>query len=287
MSTGLDYPRTMAGPHEQELPKGPLAVRWLGLELGTVRAGAVTRANVELENAGTAAWRSVGEAQGVRLGYHWLDELGNPIVWDGRRGSFDEPVPPGGRARCSLDVLGPIPPGRYRLAVDVVDEGRIWLSELGSPMLERDYQVGPRIPRALAARGGDPEALAAQDEPLVTEDEAAAVAYLADGVAPAPDWSRRVLDAHQEGYGVVAGSVEAPAGLLRRRPSELEPYAPGTGRVPGFGHPLVCPSAVQGVELEWVEPVAGLPAARAQQPLEPWLFDGRITVRLRSGRPRG
>ena len=276
----------MAGPFAQDVPKGPLAVRWLGLELEEVRAGAVTQASVELENAGTAAWRSAGEDHGVRVGYHWLDELGNPLVWDGWRGSFDEPVPPGGRARCSLPVLGPIPPGRYRLALDVVDEGRTWLSELGSPMLERDYEVGPRIPRALAARGGDPEALAAQDERLVPEDEAAAVAYLADGVAPAPGWSRRVLDAHQEGYGVVAGSVETPTGLLRRRPKELEPYATGSGRIPGFGHPLLCPSVVKGVELEWVEPVAGLPAARARE-LEPWLYDGRITVRLRSGRPRG
>src|SRR4051812_11969475 len=96
MSTGLDYPRGMA-----KLPKGPLAVRWLGLELSDVRAGAVTSATVELENAGTAAWRSVDEERGVRVGYHWLDELGNPIVWDGWRGSFEEPVPPGGRAQCT------------------------------------------------------------------------------------------------------------------------------------------------------------------------------------------
>lgn len=286
MSTGLDYPGRMAGPVAQDVPKGPLAVRWLGLALDEVRAGAPARATVELENAGTAAWRSIDADQGVRVGYHWLDELGNPIVWDGWRGSFDEPVPPGERARCSFDVLGPIPPGRYRLALDVVDEGRVWLSELGSPMLERDYDVGPRIPRALGARGGDPEALAAQEESLFPEDEAAAVAYLADGVAPAPDWSRRVLDAHQEGYGVVAGSVETETGLLRRRPKELEPYSPGSGRIPGFGHPLVCPSVVRGIEPEWVDSVAGLPTARAKE-LEPWLYDGRITVRLRSGRPRG
>src|SRR6266508_709692 len=95
MSTGLDYPRRMAGPVAQDVPKGPLAVRWLGLELDDVRAGAVARATVELENAGTAAWRSVAEEHGVHVSYHWLDELGNPIVWDGWRGSFDEPVPPG------------------------------------------------------------------------------------------------------------------------------------------------------------------------------------------------
>jgi hypothetical protein len=263
-------------------------VRWLGLELPEVRAGALARAVVELENAGTVGWRSAGERLGVRLAYHWLDELGNPIVWDGIRTPLEQPVEPGERLRSGLRLRGPIPPGRYRFSVDVVDEGRAWLVELGNAPLEALCEVLPRIPRALAARGGDPEALAAQEEPLVPEQEAAAIAFLGDGAAPAPDWSRRVLDAHQEGYAVVAGSVDARAGLLRRRPRELEPYAPGAGRVPGFPHALVWPSAVAGVELDWVDDVAGLSAARAPRE-EPWIYDGRIrvTARPRSGRRPG
>src|SRR5215213_1385661 len=271
MSTGLDYPRRMA-----RLPKGPLAVRWLGLELPEIRAGATTPAVVELENAGTTTWRSVGEA-GVRLAYHWLDERGNPIVWDGIRTPLERPVAPGERLRASLALRGPIPPGRYRLELDLVDEGRAWFAELGNAALELEQEVGARIPRALAARGGEREALDAQEEPLVSEDEGAAVAYLADGVAPAPDWSRRVLDLHQEGYAVVAGSVEAEAGFGRRRPRELEPYAPGGGRAPAFPYPLVCPSAVNGVEVDWTDDVAGLPAARPPVD-EPWLYDGRVRL---------
>jgi hypothetical protein len=270
---------------EQPVPKGPLAVRWSGLELGDVQAGVRTTAAVELENAGSVTWRSVGERLGVRLAYHWLDERGNPIVWDGIRTALERPVAPGDRRRVELGLRGPIPPGRYRFAVDLVDEGRTWFAELGNAALEAACDVLPRIPRALAVRGGDPEALAAQEEPLVGEEEAAAVAFLADGVAPAADWSRRVLDAHQEGYAVVGGSVEAPTGLLRRRPAELEPYAPGAGRIPGFPHPLVCPSAVKDVELDRTD-VAGLPAAHTPRD-EPWIYDGRIRARLLSGRPRG
>lgn len=280
MSTGLDYPRGMA-----RLPKGPLAVRWLGLELPEIRAGAAASAAVDFENAGTATWRSLA-GTGVHLAYHWLDERGNPIVWDGVRTALERPVEPGERVRATLTIRGPIPPGRYRLALDLVDENRAWFAELGNPPLETECRVGPRIARALAARGGDAEALSAQEEPLVSEQEAAAVAYLADGVVPAPDWSRRVLDAHQEGYAVVSGSVEAEAGFARRRPRELEPYAPGGGRAPAFPHPLVCPSALSGIELDWAEDVAGLPAARPPAG-EPWIYDGRITARLRSGRPRG
>ena len=275
----------MAGPLEQDVPKGPLAVRWLGAELPEIRAGAATSARVELENAGTTTWRSLGDA-GVLLAYHWLDERGNPIVWDGIRTALERSVAPGERLHATVVIRGPIPPGRYRLAIDLVDEGRTWFAEVGNATLETACVVEPRIARALAARGGDAEALAAQEEPLVPEDDAAAVAFLADGVAPAPDWSRRVLDAHQEGYAVVGGSVEAEAGLVRRRPRELEPYAPGGGRVPGFAHPLVCPSAVEGVDLDWTDDVAGLPTARPPDD-EPWLYDARIRARLRSGRPRG
>jgi hypothetical protein len=268
------------------IPKGPLAVRWLGLELPQLRAGAATIVVVELENVGTALWRSAGETVGVQLAYHWLDERGNPIVWDGVRTPLERPVAPGERLRAAITVRGPIPPGSYRLAVDLVDEGRAWFAEVGNAPLDAPCEVKPRVPRALAARGGDAEALAAQEEPLVAEDEAAAVAFLADAVAPAPDWSRRVLDAHQEGYGVVAGSLESGGSFRRRRQRELEPYARGAGRNPTFPHPLVCPSAVKDVELTWVDDVADLPAARPPRD-EPWIYDGRITARLRSGRRRG
>jgi hypothetical protein len=266
---------------DQPAPKGPLAVRWLGLELGEIRAGTLTTASVELENVGSAAWRAEGD-RGVRLAYHWLDERGNPIVWDGIRTPVDREVEPGGRLTTDLTIRGPLPPGRYRLALDLVDEGRLWFAEVGNTPLTRELEVAPRIPRALAARGGDPAALAAQEEPLVPEDAAAAVAYLGNGVAPAPDWSRRVLDAHQEGYAVVSGSVEAG------RARELEPYRPGTGRVPRFPHPLICPSIVTGVEVDWLDDLAGLPATRPPR-AEPWVYDGRIRVRARprSGRRRG
>jgi hypothetical protein len=261
---------------------GPLVVHWLGCELPGVRAGATTEAIVELENAGSASWQ-----RDVNLSYHWLDELGNPIVWDGVRTPLGRVVEPGQRLRSALQVRGPIPPGHYRLAVDLVDEGRLWFAEVGNSALEVEQDVGPRIDRALAVRGGDAEALAAQEEPPVAEDAAAAIAFLAEGCAPAPDWSRRVLDAHQEGYALVGGAIDA-GGLLGRRPSELAPWEPGRGRLPRFDHPLLCPSVVRGVEPDWQEPVAGLPAARAPDG-EPWLYDGRIEIRarLRSGRPRG
>ena len=215
-------------------------MRWHAYELGPVEAGALAHARVEIENAGTASWRD------HNVSYHWLDERGNPIVWDGIRHPVS--AEPGARIERELQVRGPIPPGRYRLGLDLVEEGRFWLAELGNFAPELDVDVAPRDPTGakLFAADGDPDQIAA---------------------------------AHREGYAAVGGSID-----MRRRPRELEPYEPGGGRNPAFAHPLVCPSLLPPLEPN--EEVAGLPAWRPEGD-EPWLYDGRIRARLRSGRRRG
>jgi hypothetical protein len=273
------------------VPVGPLAVRWVAYEVPPCRAGTLTKARVALENAGSAVWRSQGTS-GLQLSYHWLDERGNPIVWDGLRVALPQEVGPGGRVELDAPLRAPIPPGGYRLAFDLVDEGRLWLAEIGNTPLELAVEVAPRIAaRTLAVRvrpgperlvQATGQALAAQEEAVAAEPGAVAAATLAPGCAPAPDWSRRILDAHAEGYAAVGGSVEpAGGGLLARRraAAALAPWAPGPGRVPAFSHPLLCASVLTGVEAEPADDVDGLPAV-VPPPDEPWLYDGRIRVRF-------
>jgi hypothetical protein len=220
---------------EHPVPAGPLAVRWHAYKLDTVHAGTLARARVELENAGTAAWRDLNAS------YHWLDDRGNPIVWDGIRHPVS--AEPGERIERELELRGPIPPGRYKLAFDLVEEGRFWLAELGNFAPELDVDVQPR-------------------------DASGARLFGADGDA------EQIRAAHEEGYAAIGGSLD-----MRRRPRELEPYAPGGGRNPAFAHPLVCPSLLPPLEPN--DEVAGLPAWRPEGD-EPWLYDARLTVRLRS-----
>ena len=219
---------------EHPVPTGPLAVRWLGHELEPPQAGTLARARVALENAGSAPWR------GLNLSYHWLDDRGNPIVWDGLR--HEVSAAPGERVERELAVRAPIPPGRYRLAFDLVDEQRFWLAELGNFTPELEVDVGPR-------------------------DAGGARLFGADGDA------HQIAAAHREGYAAVGGSID-----VRRRPRELEPYEPGGGRNPAFAHPLVCPSLLPPLEPN--EEVAGLPAWRPEGD-EPWLYDARIRLRPR------
>jgi hypothetical protein len=228
--------------------KGPLSVAWGTAAVDDPRAGALGAATVELENTGTIAW---GER--IFLAYHWLDLRDNPIVWDGIR----TPTPrlePGERSSVQALVRAPIPPGPYRLAFDLVSEGRAWFSELGYPPLALDVEVQPR--------SGEPRA------------------ELPAGVDPAPDWAERVRAAHAEGYGVVAGAIAWEGGATHRLPHELQPYEPGGGRRPGFTAPLLCPSVLDGVALERLGDVAGLPAYAAPRD-EPWIYDGRIVLQVR------
>jgi hypothetical protein len=226
------------------VPAGPLAVRWLGYELEPPQAGALSRARVALENAGTSPWR------GLNLSYHWLDGRGNPIVWDGLR--YEVAAAPAERLERELELRGPIPPGRYRLAFDLVDEHRFWLAELGNVALEIEVDVAPR-------------------------DARPARAFLPPEAEPDGDWKRQVQAAHAEGYAAVGGSLDWRGGRMKRTPAELEPYAPGGGRNPGFTDPLVCPSLLPPLEPN--TEVAGLPAWRPEGD-EPWIYDGRIRLRL-------
>jgi hypothetical protein len=206
-------------------------------------------------------------------------------VWDGTRTPLPDVVEPGETAELEPSLVAPRPPGRYRLAFDLVEEFRFWFAELGSATLDLPVEVEPRIPeRRLAVRvhgAVDEElerALAAQDEALVSED-AVAVAHLVPGAEPAADWSRLLLDAHAEGYAAVGPAIDVESRADRKR---LAAWAPGGGRNPRLGEPLLLPSLLAGLEPLEHE---GLPAFAGPDRL----FEGRAVVRLRSrsGRPSG
>ncbi len=228
------------------MSRGPLAVRFLDATLEEPEAGALLTAYLHVENTGTIAWTSR-----VLASYHWLDGLGNAIVWDGLRTPLPREVAPGESVMVEAQVRAPIPPGQYRFAADLVVEWRAWFAELGSTAASFDVHVAERTTPTSC------------DLPPTLDR--------------GPEWEERTAAAHAEGYSVVAGAIDWTGGALHRRPRALEPYRPGKGRVPGFPHPLICPSIAEGITLERLPDVAGLPAYAAPAD-EPWLYDGRITL---------
>ena len=131
--------------------------------------------------------------------------------------------------RSRPGVRAPMPPGRYRLAFDLVVEDLCWLSEIGNELLATDVDVGPR-------------------------DADDAVAHLPPG--------------RRAGSGLArARPGRARGGVRRGRRRDREPRAraarptgPGGGRNPSFAEPLVCPSLLPPLEPNCE--VAGLPAWR-------------------------
>ena len=237
-----------------------------------------------LVNDGSATWRSRGE-NGLQLSYHWLDARGNAIAWDGVRTPFPRPVPPGEAVELAAPVVAPRPPGRYVLRFDLVEEHRFWLSEVGVAPLDVEVDVEPLLAerRLAVVVHGRPDgrttaALVAQEEAVV-EERPEATAHLVAGAEPAPDWSRRLLDAHEEGWAAVGSAILPTGGLVERRRAAgaLRAWAPG-GRNPRPDGPLLLPSLVGELALREHD---GLPAYRGDG-----LFEGRAVVRLptRSGR---
>ena len=221
---------------------GPLVARWQEVGRPRLEAGVRYAVPIEVENAGSAPWRTRGSEDGLFLSYHWLDERGNPIVWDGLRTALERTVAPGETLRQELAVRAPIPPGRYRLAVDLVEEHRFWLAELGNEPWSEEVDVQPRDASSATVFGAEP-----------------------DG-----DWLERAHALHREGYAAVGGAVDARG---------FDAYAPGGGRHPRFPHPLVCPSLLPPLEPNGE--VNGLPAYSPVND-EPFMFDGRLVLRLRS-----
>lgn len=227
------------------MARGPLAARTGPWSLEEVAAGTLVRTPVTIENVGTAPWE-----ENVVFSYHWLDDLGNALIWDGERTPLP-PLQPGESATIDAQVRAPTPPGRYGLALDLVAEGVIWFSELGEALATVPVRVMPR-------RG----------VPLLD---------LPSFVEASEEFIERAAALHAEGYAVVAGSIAWGSPPGRRTPHALDPYRPGTGRNPSFAYPLICPSILVGVTLQRLDEIEGLPTFAAPSH-ETWIYDGRLTL---------
>lgn len=109
---------TIRAGHAFSVAKGA-PPRWLW-------AGRQSTRRLLIRNDGTATWPA---GDRVVVSYHWLDDRGEPVVWDGARTPLPQAVEPGGELSLEVRLRAPQRPGRYRLAWDMVHEGVAWFSE--------------------------------------------------------------------------------------------------------------------------------------------------------------
>ena len=119
-------------------------------------AGMVVELPLRIENQGDTEWLSETDPVGgyVFLGGHLLDGEGKIL----RRGFFSFALPRNVPAGARVDVVArlhlPERPGRYRLALDLVDQNVAWFEQCGSPVTEVELlAVWPdsRMPHRLGA----------------------------------------------------------------------------------------------------------------------------------------
>ena len=267
---------------EHPVPVGPLAVRWVAYELAEQRAGVATRARGS--GSRTQARRRGARAAGRACSW--------PTTGSTRSGTRSSGT---GTGRASRERSRRARPSswsrrwsrRGRRAA-TASRSTSWRSfATGSRSSDPRRSISPSrsgrgsTQRRLAVRvhgAPDPDvdaALAAQAEPIVADD-AVAVAHLVPGAIPAPDWSRLLLDAHEEGYGAVGGAIEAESRADRRR---YAAWAPGGGRNPRFGEPLLLPSLLDGIR---AGDLRGPPRLRGQRRALRGSRRGQTSVAIRS-----
>lgn len=83
---------------------------------------------VDVHNQSTQRFRAQGEPVigQVWLSYHWADENGEEVVFDGLRSPLGEDLGPGEQRRVLCTIRTPDRPGRYSLILDLVREGVRW-----------------------------------------------------------------------------------------------------------------------------------------------------------------
>jgi hypothetical protein len=121
---------------------GPYDVEFVEADVPTgVAAGATFPVALTIRNRGWRPWRSDDPRAPVLVSYHWLDADGAMAVEDGARTPLPSPLLPNEVVSMTCYVIAPSTPGRYTLAIDLVEEGITWFSRAGAVMLRRRVEI--------------------------------------------------------------------------------------------------------------------------------------------------
>lgn len=133
LKAGEPLPEGLAPPAEKE--QGGEEERYAGTaamrqRLEVLRAGMPEKLRIAISNRSAATWENT-EATAINACYHWLDEHGEVVQFDGVRTPLPEPIAPSVSLEFELNVIPPSQPGRYQLQLTLVHEGVCWFEEQG------------------------------------------------------------------------------------------------------------------------------------------------------------
>jgi len=97
-----------------------------------LQIGQTVTVPVTVNNVGQGIFAATG-ATPVDLGYHWYDQIGKAVVWDGLRTKLPADLQPGKSVQLQAQVQSPPDGGTYQLRFDLAQEGVTWFSAKGTP----------------------------------------------------------------------------------------------------------------------------------------------------------
>jgi protein tyrosine phosphatase (PTP) superfamily phosphohydrolase (DUF442 family) len=96
---------------------------------------------VRLRNTGVKTWHITTHSRaGFHLGYRVWD-LSGKMMLEGRCCAREEEIPPGAVFAGTVVVPGQLPPGRYRIMIDLIEETLAWSFQTGSEPMEGELDV--------------------------------------------------------------------------------------------------------------------------------------------------
>jgi hypothetical protein len=113
-------------------------------KLPRLYSGRPVQIHVVIENSSNFDWLT-GVEQPVLASYHWLDPVGNMVIYEGIRTNLPEPILPLGRAQLAISVVPPPIAGNYTLEVSLVHEGVAWMEDDGLTSLRLKVGVEPSL----------------------------------------------------------------------------------------------------------------------------------------------
>ncbi|MGB5833945.1 MAG: amino acid adenylation domain-containing protein [Thiohalocapsa sp.] len=126
------------------LPNAACNVEWLALqEVPSLVTGERRCLQVSLRNASRYGWGPTEET-GIRLANRWLGLDGEPVVSLDGATTIDARWSPGETRLAKLWITAPQQPGRWRLEVDLVEEGVARFATHGQSPMTADVMVLPR-----------------------------------------------------------------------------------------------------------------------------------------------
>jgi hypothetical protein len=134
----FESPRPLARPRAQVLA---------GEAPARVAPGEIFEVDLRATNTGGEPWSAAGAGAGtyrVAAAYHWLDERGEAVVFDGARTLLPEDVPPGGSVEVRMRLAAPARPGDYELVLTLVQESVAWFDQIGAGASRLRVRVSER-----------------------------------------------------------------------------------------------------------------------------------------------